>query len=261
MIFFCVRFFAFTLLYLDLNDEANEEETCENCNLTKPKNQILIHIGQTKACKTHYGPRFKAMKALNEKERKQRLRARIGKEKVNEQQRQAYARNQESLRQKKRERYQENQETLSKKARERAQEKKHDSDANLSKFYKDIEFGPEFICVCCHANLFETEVHDFTAEKQKSIAKKLYEDSCSKVEFKDPRGKDRKFVCKTCFKDLSTHDKMPSRSIKNGLTVEALPPDLADIDPLENTLIARYIPFLKIQVVPKSGIEKMTNRI
>ena len=254
------RFFAFTLLYLDLNDEANEEETCENCNLTKPKNQILIHIGQTKACKTHYGPRFKAMKALNEKERKQRLRARIGKEKVNEQQRQAYARNQESLRQKKRERYQENQETLSKKARERAQEKKHDSDANLSKFYKDIEFGPEFICVCCHANLFETEVHDFTAEKQKSIAKKLYEDSCSKVEFKDPRGKDRKFVCKTCFKDLSTHDKMPSRSIKNGLTVEALPPDLADIDPLENTLIARYIPFLKIQVVPKSGIEKMTNR-
>ena len=42
----------FTLLYLDLNDEANEEETCENCNLTKPKTQILIHIGETKACKT-----------------------------------------------------------------------------------------------------------------------------------------------------------------------------------------------------------------
>ena len=66
--------FVFTL-YLDLNDEANEEETCENCNLTRPKTQILLHIGQTKACKTHYGPRFKAMKALNDREQEQRSRA------------------------------------------------------------------------------------------------------------------------------------------------------------------------------------------
>ena len=86
---FCVRF-----LYLDLNDEANEEETCENCNLTRPKTQILIHIGQTKACKTHYGPRFKAMKAQNERERKQKSRA-------------------------------------SKKARKQAEENKCDSDDNL----------------------------------------------------------------------------------------------------------------------------------
>ena len=84
----------FTLLYLDLNDEANEEETCEFCNLTKPKTQILKHIGQTKACKAHYGPRFKGMKAQNEKEQKQKSRA-------------------------------------SKKARVKAQENKHDSDDNL----------------------------------------------------------------------------------------------------------------------------------
>ena len=63
----------FTLLYLDLN-EAYEEETCENCNLTKPKTQILIHIGETEACKTHYGPRFEAMKAQNETEQKQKSR-------------------------------------------------------------------------------------------------------------------------------------------------------------------------------------------
>ena len=64
--------FAF---FLDFNDEANEEEileTCENCDLTEPKTSILIHIGNTKACKAHYGPRFKAMQALNEREQKQR---------------------------------------------------------------------------------------------------------------------------------------------------------------------------------------------
>ena len=82
----------FILLYLDLNDEANEEETCEHCNLTKPKTEILIHIGKTEACKTHYGPRFKAMKAQNERERKQKSRARLGKERENEQKRKARAR-------------------------------------------------------------------------------------------------------------------------------------------------------------------------
>ena len=70
-----------------MNDEANEEETCENCNLTKPKTSILIHIDKTRACKVHYGQRFEAMKALNEKERKQRSRARLGKEKVSQEQR------------------------------------------------------------------------------------------------------------------------------------------------------------------------------
>ena len=61
--------------FLDFNDEANEEEileTCKNCDLTEPKASILIHIGNTKACKAHYGPRFKAMKALNEREQKER---------------------------------------------------------------------------------------------------------------------------------------------------------------------------------------------
>ena len=72
---FLRTFFVFTLLYLDLNDEANEEETCEHCNLTRPKTQILIHIDQTEACKTHYGQRFTAMKAQNEREQKQKSRA------------------------------------------------------------------------------------------------------------------------------------------------------------------------------------------
>ena len=46
----------------------------------------------------------------------------------------------------------------------------------------------------------------------------------------------------------------------NGLKVEMLPPELNDITTLENTLIARDIPFLKIKLVPKSGMEKMVDR-
>ena len=119
-------FFVFTLLYLDLNDEANEEETCENCNLTKPKTEILVHIGKTKACETHYGARFKAMKAQSKREQKQKSRARIGKE---------------------------NHETLSKKAREKAQKKKFNIDANLN---EDEE--PTLTCENCRKEFRRTSL-------------------------------------------------------------------------------------------------------
>ena len=33
-----------------------------------------------------------------------------------------------------------------------------DSDANLARYYEEIEFGPEFVCVCCHASLDENQV-------------------------------------------------------------------------------------------------------
>ena len=71
---------------LELNDEANGEEmfeTCEYCDLTQPKSSILIHIDQTKACKAHYGPRFKAMKALNDQEELEKL-AELAKQNVQE---------------------------------------------------------------------------------------------------------------------------------------------------------------------------------
>ena len=84
--YFLGIFIAGVCFFLDFNDEANEEEileTCENCDLTEPKTSILIHIGNTKACKAHYGPRFKAMKALNDQEELEKL-AELAKQNVQE---------------------------------------------------------------------------------------------------------------------------------------------------------------------------------
>ena len=53
---------------------------------------------------------------------------------------------------------------------------------------------------------------------------------------------------------------MPNRCIKNGLKVEDIPQDLADLSGLENSLIAIYLLFMKIKKVPKSGIELMVDR-
>ena len=57
--------------------------------------------------------------------------------------------------------------------RESYARKKRDSDANLAQFHKDDQFGPEFICVCCHEGLFERQVHHFTDERKDKIGKDL----------------------------------------------------------------------------------------
>ena len=53
---------------------------------------------------------------------------------------------------------------------------------------------------------------------------------------------------------------MPNRCINNGLNIESIPMDLAALTCLENQLIARYLLFMKIKTVPKSGIELMADR-
>ena len=52
---------------------------------------------------------------------------------------------------------------------------------------------------------------------------------------------------------------MPSLSVKNGLYVEEIPPEL-QLTPLENQCIARNILFMKIGELPKTRMKKMIDR-
>ena len=54
---------------------------CEFCKKSFDPATILRHIGQTIACKLHYGPRFLEMKRKKVKEKKQKWRRVHGKEK------------------------------------------------------------------------------------------------------------------------------------------------------------------------------------
>ena len=57
--------------------------------------------------------------------------------------------------------------------KEKAERKKNDSDACLMQFEKDTQFGPEFVCVCCHAGLFEKQVLEFTDERKNKVGEDL----------------------------------------------------------------------------------------
>lgn len=148
-----------------------------------------------------------------------------------------------------------------KKAREKAREKLKDSDANLEKFKKAMEFGPEFVCVCCHRCLFEGQVNVFNKKLQAKINPKILHSSCIfQKEFKDPQKKDNFYVCKNCLTLMKNKNKMPPSSVKNGLYVDEIPEALANLNLVERNMIARNIVFMKITKTPKTRMDKMIDR-
>ena len=109
-------------------------------------------------------------------------------------------------------------------ARERVHNKKLNSDANLLKFEEETQYGPEFVCICCHECHFEKNVFEFTDDKKKKINPDVIEKSCDpKEDIFDPGRQGRSFVCTYCFNFMKTKQMMPNRSIKNGLEIERVP--------------------------------------
>ena len=58
-----------------------------------------------------------------------------------------------------------------------------------------------------------------------------------------------------CFTTMTKKKIIANRCLQNGLIVEDIPKDLPDLTGLENSLNAKYLLFMKIKKVPKSGIE------
>ena len=201
-----------------------------------------MHITKSEKCKKFYGTRFDEMKKEQKRERdrkkKQRRRNCNGTKEELKRQRDSYAKD-PAKRKKKQDHYQENREELSKEYRDRAREAKMDSEANDRKYHEAIKIGPLFVCVCCHCALFRENVKIFNDTLQNKIMPRVLEDSCIFDDtFKDPLGEDNHYVCYTCFNTMKTKKTMPPLSVKNGLYVEEIPPEL-QLTPLENQCRAK----------------------
>ena len=137
--------------------------------------------------------------------------------------------------------------------------RKKDSTLNDLKYRKSIQFGPLFICVCCHAGLFKRNVKVFTKKLLNNIDPEILDSSCIfSEEFMDPLEKENFYVCHSCYTTMKKN-QMPKRSVHNGLYVDVIPPEL-QLTPLESQCIARHIIFLKIQELPKTRMKKMIDR-
>ena len=86
-----------------LKDKKIMEKTvsCDYCSKELPESSILKHIGNSQACKVHYGPRFDRMKRKKNINKIKKWRKEKGKEKELKEQRESYAKDPEKKKKKK----------------------------------------------------------------------------------------------------------------------------------------------------------------
>ena len=117
-----------------------------------------------------------------------------------------------------------------------------------------MQYGPIFVCSCCHLKLFSNQVEELT-EKLKElidIASPEIRAKCIAEEISVDLGTDECiFVCKSS-KSCLKKGKFPKLCAKNGLAIDEIEDPELKLTELENNLIARNIIFQKLHKLPKS---------
>ena len=147
--------------------------------------------------------------------------------------------------------------------KEKSRQRKERSNNNVTpckrllNFRRKVQFGPIFICSCCHQKLFENQVEKISAELKEKIDKADPEirGECIEEEVKvelNYAGTETisSYLCKSCIWYL-IRGRMPKLCTKNGLNMDWIEED-DKLTELENNLIARNIIFQKIHKLPKS---------
>ncbi|XP_065942067.1 uncharacterized protein [Magallana gigas] len=151
-------------------------------------------------------------------------------------------------------------EKVSKKRQERMEKLKGESEV-VNLFKNTIKQGPEYTCCCCHRLLFENQVRGCTHEmytenhQARNVADQCIDDkyvhqcgeSCT-----DYCPRSTLWVCFTCHRKIMS-GKIPQEAAINKMSLEEIPPELSDLNSLEQHLIALHIPFMKIMALPQGG--------
>ena len=113
----------------------------------------------------------------------------------------------------------------------------------LANFYKEIQFGPIFPCICCMRCLPLRSVAKLTDK----FYQKLLDNDMAKFVCKEEHLQifGKWYLCSTCYRNLSNCD-MPSQCFENGLKVAAVP-DCLKISDVGNQLLAKNLVFIKVR--------------
>ena len=128
---------------------------------------------------------------------------------------------------------------------------------NYKTFFKEIQFGPIFPCICC--------MKCFTDRGVKVLDKHIYKKltDANKLDCIDTsinlKVNDNFHLCHTCHLKLSK-GKMPKLCFQNGLKLSKIP-DCMQLSSLGNQLLAKYILFLKLREHNKSGYGILNDRV
>ena len=120
------------------------------------------------------------------------------------------------------------------------------TDKAIAKFVSKIEIGADFVCTSCHRLLYRNSVVTCNRAKYTKCTEELL-DSVLGSNYISNDG--NVWVCKTCDCALKS-GAMPAQSVAKNLKLDDVPPELANLEPLEIRLISLRIPFLKLVSLP-----------
>ncbi|XP_062571478.1 uncharacterized protein LOC134233522 [Saccostrea cucullata] len=139
--------------------------------------------------------------------------------------------------------------------------KLEDEEEVLALFRESVRNGPEYTCCCCHRLLFEHQVQGCTLEMYKGrhqaheIAKAcIQEKYCHECTLSCPMHcpQSSLWICFTCHRKILSGN-VPAEAAVNKMSLEEIPNDLANLNSLEQHLIALHIPFMKVMALPQGG--------
>ena len=150
-----------------------------------------------------------------------------------------------------------------KKQRAKQTAQKKDIDFVIKQFKRSCKQGPEYVCCVCQRLLFKSQVRQCKPEKftvntelrdQCISTRHLHKcgESCTEVctEQNSPRAK--LWICATCKSHLSRGQCPPLATI-NSLQPVEMPDELANLNTLEQQLVAKHIMFTKVVSLPQGG--------
>ncbi|XP_041957559.1 uncharacterized protein LOC121715728 [Alosa sapidissima] len=145
------------------------------------------------------------------------------------------------------------------------QKKQGDIDLAIDRFRQEVSRGPEYVCSVCHRLLFRKQVveckrycYESKGAEVAALANRCitlqYLHVCNveceqKCHLSDsPPSK--LWICHTCHRKI-LGGKLPEESVTNNMHLDDIPPELKCLNSLEQHLIARHIPFMKLLCLPR----------
>ncbi len=137
----------------------------------------------------------------------------------------------------------------------------------IEQFKEKISSGPEYVCAVCHRCCFKTQVKHCNKNKYLQISTEVgciaekcitlnYLHKCNQMCRQDCVHKNSSaeslWICHTCDRKIC-EGKIPAESVANNLALDPIPNELNSLNSLEQHLIAKNIPFMKMLALPRGG--------
>ncbi|XP_072239813.1 uncharacterized protein [Leuresthes tenuis] len=143
--------------------------------------------------------------------------------------------------------------------------KQQDIDFVIGQFRQDVSRGPEYVCSVCHRLLFRKQVIECKRSHYESkrpevaaLAKRcitlqylhVCDTECGQECHLSDSPFSKLWVCHCCHQKM-LRGKLPEESVTNNMHLDEIPPELKCLNSLEEHLIARHIPFMKLLCLPR----------